>query len=298
VLLSWCLIGSPLLIYGQDKVSVEKKYNAIDSIKNDKDAIRFVTTNILAFKSGYHLANSKKALRPNLRKAFRQLQYSDWGVFDLDGNGWSDLVLNGYDTSGFETDLIIFGDPCGAYHYHKLPRRQDFSFTFYKPIMIKGSSLLLIMNADTYPDTVVTDTVVYCENSLVLYNASQKTHHLEKLEFLTVQRGMTGEAYDVHIDFIGMTGTASAGNWHGWKDTIDISNEVITQVQKILEYVNFTQFENSYTMDWTDCSTVVLQINYDGDRIKHIEDYGQSTNYSLMAIYAILERLIPLDQYD
>lgn len=57
---------------------------------------------------------------------------------------------------------------------------------------------------------------------------------------------------------------------------------------KLLEYVDFPQLENFYSVNWTDDQTVTLKITYGNNKVKKIEDYGAVGTYGLRKVYKTL----------
>ncbi|WP_419869837.1 DUF6438 domain-containing protein [Chryseobacterium sp. CT-SW4] len=67
-----------------------------------------------------------------------------------------------------------------------------------------------------------------------------------------------------------------------------IKNKDYQELITILEYIDFPNLQDEYSVDWTDDQTVVLKITYGNGKVKVITDYGASGTYGLKKIYKIL----------
>uniref|UniRef100_UPI0025C73B24 DUF6438 domain-containing protein n=1 Tax=Chryseobacterium sp. TaxID=1871047 RepID=UPI0025C73B24 len=67
-----------------------------------------------------------------------------------------------------------------------------------------------------------------------------------------------------------------------------IKNEDYQELIKILEYIDFPNLQDEYSVDWTDDQTLILKITYGNGKVKTIQDYGASGTYGLKKIYKIL----------
>jgi hypothetical protein len=62
-------------------------------------------------------------------------------------------------------------------------------------------------------------------------------------------------------------------------------------IVNILNYIDFKNLKDSYSVGHTDAPTAKLKVTYDNGRTKYIEDYGMRGNYGLIATYDMFRDL-------
>lgn len=75
-----------------------------------------------------------------------------------------------------------------------------------------------------------------------------------------------------------ISGTFSA------KITEDKYNDIV----HLLNYMDFENLRNSYSVNWTDDQSCTLKITYDNGKVKSISDYGLTGTFGLNRVYQLL----------
>jgi len=285
-------------------ISAQKQNSKIDSIKTEQDAenlIRSFGENYKYFKIqkisdfkeefGSYGYCEKIADSLNLKKSFYKA--------DFDHNGLTDILVIGnyYDFNIFI--VLDFGD-----NNLKLNRltRDHRKCTF--PV-IKENSLIdyYFMSQPLWftkeEPKLLKRQLVYHFDDFIEYNAELKKYNIEKIEYRATMCFGTCPAFYITIEK-DRKGTLKADGYNinpltkkeikgKFNAKIDIQhfNEIIN----LLNYLDFPNLEDNYSISVTDYPTSYLTITYDNGKTKSIKDYGQNGTFGLRRVYKFFSDL-------
>ncbi|WP_348678528.1 DUF6438 domain-containing protein [Flavobacterium coralii] len=139
--------------------------------------------------------------------------------------------------------------------------------------------------------------LTYKFDNFIEYNKQPANYEIETLEFstsgcfgscpiykLTVKKDRSAtflaEAFNFNKDMENAVYGQHEGYFKGIIKVKDYNKLINT-----LNYINFKNLKDDYSVTWTDDQTANLKITYNNGRIKYITDYGMVGTYGLMAIY-------------
>lgn len=276
--------------------------------KNFKDLLQYEVKRIQNFKR-YDLmcqANVKLADELDVEESFYKA--------DFDNNGYTDLLVIGDDHTCFEgqnqscsyTPLVILNLSNKKYKIARIS--QKFDDYFVPKITNKNGQVLLEINraqiADWKKKTVSKDPqkqiLAFKHDAFIEYNSNDKNYiPIQKIEFSTDGCYGTCPVFDLEISknqeakFIAKNfnfnekmeewSTKNEGTFR-----TKIKNKDFDILIKTLEYIDFPELKDRYSVDWTDDQTVTLRITYANRKVKIINDYGACGTYGLIRVYNLL----------
>lgn len=258
--------------------------------------------------SDYDSILQLSARRLGVRKSFYK--------YDLDGNGYTDLVVTGDDhhcttanDAGIEitcdyTCLAIMGSATGAVLKKLnaksrnqvvpvivpngrggLVRMHDYNRVIWRNIMIKDTS---------------TVALTYLKDVFVEHNPKPVFHAIEKIEYFTSPCYGTCPVFQLTLTedktgyFIPKLHNFS-DDYDGQKDegffTTSVASEKYNEITALLTYLDFENLDDYYSLSSTDHPGCTLRITYDNGHVKEIGNYGQEGTYGLMKVYQLLADL-------
>lgn len=200
---------------------------------------------------------------------------------DLDGNGLTDLVINGLQF------IVVMDQGDKGYQVHNISERD-----------VEGLALQLrgIDSVGCWKGLIVwdrkhgrQDTLVYHLGGLVEYNA----YPLEQLGLEWV-RFAAGGCYgtcpvfemrisgDGHATYHAQQYNHEKGDFAGVVPAGDLE-----RLKALLAYLPLNRLDSSYAVPWTDDQTVWLEVHYNG-QVKRIADYGAAGSRGLSGVYGLL----------
>ncbi|WP_292009635.1 DUF6438 domain-containing protein [Chryseobacterium sp.] len=153
---------------------------------------------------------------------------------------------------------------------------------------------------------IITKILIYNFDNFVEYNPSPSQLSVEKIIYETgkcfgkcpifnLELNKKGESFFFAKSSNFITNSDIDEKMEGQFAT-QISSKEFEKLEKILNYIDFSNLENDYSRNWTDNqnSTSLLTIVYNNGQTKKIRDYslpGISGTYGLKALYSILSEL-------
>ncbi|MBI4931483.1 MAG: hypothetical protein HY841_12010 [Bacteroidetes bacterium] len=266
--------------------------NKIDSLTTDKDVFAFVQQFFPDFKGFDEYYNETIKISDSLK-------VRNWTKTDIDNNGETDLlVFRGNDLPNILTLLSFNGT------YKKISAKYHCKYQFIYPIVktIDNKKLLLLYSQEQTgydPNTKhFTYTKLACEtltikNNLFLnYIQSPRHYDIEKIEIKN-DGICEGNCPRINISINLKTFENICSKQMYWDSTPknftgQLTQNEIKNILSLLDYSNFSDFNSKYEIGCTDQTTTTLIITYDNGKIKNIEDYGSSGNFTLAEIYDIV----------
>lgn len=218
-----------------------------------------------------------------------------WMKADLDGNGYTDLLVN----------LWMNGEPVvycitdsGA---NRFAVKQVFGKAGQHAIFgaINSAGAVKYVTA-FYPEPIIRNSrqknlallktpLTIMQGDFIDYNPSPAKHSIEQIEYHTTMCYGRCPVFKLHINqdksasFEGIKFTAKTG-----KFTATIDDKSYSALIDMLNYIDFAKLENNYKVMHTDAQTATLTIMYDGGKVKTISDYGLRGTAGLTRVHALL----------
>ena len=266
---------------------VRKMTNPIDGLKTKKDVEAFIMLHFQDFKTGYTVEDEVFD-NENHTSLMRPFSYKGWDRLDMNGDGYSDIIVNGYDKAGESGNILVLFKSDSTFEKVQLPKSINHSGAYYKGSSISGVPVLLVLVAYIYNDSTSSDTLVYKFGNFIEYNASPKMKDIQVLHYYTEPR-MMGDNYTAYINFKTSQLSASHRIWSQTVGSAKIEDSTIVSIRNILEYIDFRKIQSNYDCGITDQSTATLSITYNNGKTVLTSDYGQWGTYALQVIYDLLE---------
>ena len=200
---------------------------------------------------------------------------------DLDGNGLTDLVINGLQF------IVVMDRGDEGYQVRDLGKRDwEDAAIVLRGIDSVGSWKGLVVGDKVHERQ---DTLVYHLGGFIEYNAYPLEHFgVESIRFAAGGCYGTCPVFELRITGDGhVTYHAQAYNHQKGDFAGVIPPEEFERLKTLLAYLPLDRLDSSYTVNWTDDQTVWLEIHYNG-RVKRISDYGAIGSRGLSWVYGLL----------
>lgn len=231
---------------------------------------------------------------------------------DFDNNGYTDLLFFGQQCSTWrENTNCNFG--CAVvlnYGENKLSKivsiqpDQD-TYIVPKPIFIDKQPLIEIYKPSkfSWPDkekyaSKNKITLIYKFDEFIEYSKKDIEHNIEKIEFTTSGCYGTCPVFELtlmdnHIGIFKPHRFNFSDDYENAKEEkgilkSKIDENTFNQIFDILNYIDFENLKDDYSVSWTDDQGSTLKITYDNGKVKTISDYGMVGSYGLKRLYKLL----------
>ena len=204
--------------------------------------------------------------------------YYDFNIFVLMNLGNDSLKLNRLTRRSFQNCVFpkIINDTLIDYHYRTEP---DWT-TKEKPKLTKK-------------------TLIYKFGDFIEFNENPKKYEIEKIEYQTSMCFGTCPKFRLEINE-NRKAVFDAENYNRetreskevqgkFETTID--EKYYSQLIDLLNYIDFPNLKDNYSVNWTDDQSCTLKITYNNREIKEIKDYGLIGTYGLDRLYQLLFEL-------
>ena len=276
----------------------------IDSLESNIDVEKFITSidtsikkfkiqKISDFKDRFSKSDFCKSIADslNIEKTF----YKD----DFDNNGYNDLLVV-MDYYGF-TVMVIYGNANHNFKIKPLTRRAFQDCIFPKIREIDGIAAIDFYHKNydwnnKSKNQLVKSTLVYNYGDFIEYNPKITKHIIKKIEFKTSGCFGTCPVFNLVINE-NRTAKFDAQMYNEQerqtkkikgKFSTEIKENEFNEIVGLLNYINFPDLKNEYSVTWTDDQRSTLKITYDDGLTKTISDYGMIGTYGLDRVYEML----------
>lgn len=275
----------------ENNIEVEKFITSIDtSIKN------FKIQKISDFKDRFSKSDfcKSKADSLSIDKSFYKA--------DFDNNGYNDLlvIMDYYDF----TVLVIYGNANHNFKIKPLTRRSFQDCVFPKIREIDGVTVIDFYHKNydwnnKSKNELVKNTLIYKFGDFVEYNPETTKHTIRKIEFKTTGCFGTCPVFNLVIAQ-NRTAKFDAQMYNRpdrkskeikGKFSTEIKEKDFSEIVDLLNYIDFPNLKNEYSVNWTDDQSCTLKITYDDGITKTINDYGMIGTYGLDRVYEMLYSL-------
>lgn len=219
---------------------------------------------------------------------------------DFDKNGLTDLLLIG-DYYDFNI-LVVMNYGKDSLKVNRLTRRISRDCVFPKIV----NDTIIDLYYRTQPNWnskekfgVEKKSLTFKFGDFIELNENPTKNNIEKIEFKTsvcfgscpsFQMIINQDITAVFIAEIYNRETRKSEEIIGKFKTV-LKEKSYTEIIDLLNYINFPELKESYSVNWTDDQTSNLKITYDNGKVKEISDYGLIGTYGLDRLYELFFEL-------
>ncbi len=278
------IIFYPILMWSQS-LPQGKRHNKIDDIRTTSE-IQELLTKLNPNDSKFVIPDTISTQYQSKKKCQRIMDSVGakiWVKADLDGNGYTDMLVSGIKGDDFRAYCIM---DSSSNHFYTVPLTTlAFQPVTYSVIKMKDDQCVILYystrDKHSWYDTSETlhiDTLIFRKGHLTELNEKPEKHQISEIHFGS--ESVWGSSRFIDFDINGPVSCDLYNTPSG--------RSLFSEVQDLLNYSGFTRLDTFYTVQWTDDATAHLRIIYDNGTIKQIEDYGLQGSFGLMHIYDVL----------
>jgi hypothetical protein len=211
----------------------------------------------------------------------REANVKAWAKADFDGNGLTDLLVNGRDYHPTVVAVMAHADNRLAFKLITRRGTQQCGFAYVSAE--KETPLIRFREGDRQL------TLIYRFGDFFELNESPSDHTIQKIVYETSTCYGSCPSFELVLNADG-TATYHAKNHNKQKGRFrgEISKQNFDRVAAALNHIEFTRLADNYSVPWTDDQQSILKITYDGGKTKTIRDYGLVGTYGLARVYDML----------
>lgn len=257
--------------------------NRIDAITSSKDIERLLKQIDPSF-STFRVNDSLQFSDARCKCLSDSLQCKPWTKADFDGNGFTDLLVTGNWDDHAVFCILDLG--YNKFVVNRLTRKIFQRCTFPVVKRIDSTNIILYYSFDETGTTVIADTLIYKFGDFVEYNPRPKYYNIERISFSTTECFGMCPQFSIDIDS-SRTSTYDAIKYNkkSGKFTATIDESIFQKLFSFLNYINFPQLKNNYSVNWTDDQSCTLTVTYNNGQVKTIHDYGLLGTFGLNRLY-------------
>lgn len=262
--------------------------NKIDNLETDEDIESFIHKQDKEFKDFYIVSIKTLYYDTLQQKIADSLGVKSWQKVDFDNNGLSDLLI--YGMKGGKSYLLAVIDEGKEFTFHSLNR--GFDDIYFPVVKTIDKQVFLFHNKrcdfcfNDEKKVISTDTLIYKFGNFIENNFNPLSYKIEKIEYSTTMCFGTCPVFELEINS-DRTAKYNAIQYNDktgkFKTRIDTAN--FNSIFSLLNYIDFPNLKDKYSVNWTDDQSCTLTITYDNGKRKKITDYGLIGSYGLGIIY-------------
>lgn len=278
---------SSVCIFSQN----HKKINKIDSLQTAEDIQKFIEEKNIDYTI---TVSDKLQYSDQCRSVGDSLNFRPWIKEDFDQNGLTDLLLTGNTKDGPKTICIL--DMGNEFNTKKITRGNLYepcAFVTAKDGRIEYKSEK-ILSRNGYSSSLQTDHLIYKFGEFIEENSNPKRHNILEIEFNASSCYGKCPSFMLKIisnrDIVWLAKSDNNVNFREYFGTYKskLSQEQYEELTDILNYIDFENLDENYSVGYTDSATGTLKVTYDTLKTKNIRDYGMMGTRGLQKLYKIL----------
>ena len=255
--------------------------NEIDGLKTFADVTQFLKTKVLPKTFESVILDPAKA---NTSTRFGKHSFHK---LDLDGNGLTDLVVDGY------YFLAVIDQGKGKYDLQSLDRGSFslFKYTLSDIEWVGKTPVLLIKGYKGEDDDIALTPaedkkIVYKFGAFTEYNPEPDRFAIRKISFSTGPCFGSCPVYSLDIS-ADRRARFNAKQYNDKKGvfTGTIDPETFNTLVDTINYLGILRLKSEYAVPWTDDQGATLSITFDTGRTVKIRDYGMIGTFGLENLY-------------
>lgn len=270
-----------------DKTNSDKFKNKIDNIQTVDDIDKLLDS-VDRKRFDTFIVREKLELKTvDCGDFSEKIQAKSWTKADFDNNGFTDILIIG-DSGNWSVVVLDKGN--NNFIFKSITK--GFFQNCSLPVVRKTPNQTFIDYleiANQLNPTILT----YKFGDFVETNDSPQTHKIEKIEYKTSGCFGTCPIFELAIDSNRQAAYKPIAYNKKKKGTFKgiIRNFEYNELVGLLNYIDFANLKDSYSVSWTDDQSSVLTVTYDGGKIKKTSDYGLIGTFGLSRVYEMLFEL-------
>lgn len=274
--------------------------NYIDTLETNKQVEDFIVTIDASYK-GFKIIDTLPEIGYSICKHISDsLGVKYFTKADFDNNGLTDILVVG----NFYGKSILCILDTGNYKYTIKNITRGNSMDCKIALVKQKDSLDMIeyyyrdyfRNYESVenPFDLYKKYLVYKFGDFIELNKKTSRHKIEKIEFFTTSCYGTCPVYDLDIKSDkSAVFNAKRFNEINSREVTGVYKTIITdkeyfKIIELINYIDFVNLENKYSVGGTDNQTSTLKITYDNGKIKSIHDYGLIGTFGLNRVYQLI----------
>ena len=275
-------------------VSGQKKLSKIDRLSSKQEVEKYIFSLSNRFGEFTLIADS--------------LNIQPFSKIDFDKNGLTDLLAIGT----FPVDVINGDDLIKGHEFHILVV-MDYGKDSFQMISLTRGFIHHFVFPKIVNDSIITlnqKALIFKFGDFIEFNPHPKTYEIEKVEYQTAPCYGTCPVFRIEINK-DKTGLFKASNYNSETEILPFespgkpgnSKEIkgvfrtvvrensYSNIIDLLNYIDFPNLKNNYSVAWTDDQSSTLTITYNNGQKKEIRDYGLIGTYGLDRLYQLFFEL-------
>jgi hypothetical protein len=242
--------------------------------------------------------------KESYRRFADSLNAEPWIKADLDGNGYTDLVVASLKDLGEYKPVCILDSGGNRFYTKSLSLEKLGECSFPKVITINSTPLVVQYSLTDWTDMEPEllwrdmDTLIIKEGKFIEWNPSPKKHYIKMITFSTTSCLGGCDQHDITI-FNDRTAIYN-GKWMAKMHGVRTATVSEAHYRKLIDHLNYIDFPNleDYYLTAESCGpTYRLKIVYDDDKVKEIDDQTLSGTFGLRILYHILSDLTETEDW-
>ena len=282
-----------LLLVAMNLLKLDCIANEIDLIKNDSDVISFFKQNFENYKD---IKLSFPTPKSEIERLHDSLKTVNWYKVDFDDNGETDILI--FNLFPVNKIFAVIADD-GTFRKIEASCERQYDALYPVILNINNETLILCHNQNRIEFDVVNkrylytnlecDTLIFKNNYFLTYIQNPKQYAIDSID-IENDGQCEGTCPQIFISINCKTYASACDknvmrNNRNQNYTATLSKEEIQRIVEMLQYSNFSEYNDYYEIPYTDQPTAWITIFYDGGKSKKIELYGYSGPCTLMEIY-------------
>ncbi len=272
----------------------------IDALRTDKQVLAFL--NKLNHDMGpFHTGLPKRA-RKDKRLVSRATQFGrpTFEKADLDRNGHTDLLFNGYGLLNTQTSIVVLNFGKDSFLVKWIPNNFANVFATHL-IKVNNESYISTLSVryeynqqeDTLNLTERTDTLMYAVGDFI-EKATPGDYAIQQIKYRAMGSGSMFFPFNLTITDDSIT--YSRPQFYVLDNITDSGGTFITRLDpairsriiSLLQHMNFPDLKDSYPPLATCSPFGSFRITYNNGKVKKITDTGLAGTYGLIVLHSIL----------
>ncbi|HEU5166063.1 MAG TPA: DUF6438 domain-containing protein [Chitinophagaceae bacterium] len=283
-----------ILIVISQIVSGQKKLSKIDRLSSKQEVEKYIFSLSNRFEEFTLIEDS--------------LNIQPFSKIDFDKNGLTDLLAIGT----FPIDDINGDDLIKEHEFHILVV-MDYGKDSFQMISLTRGFIHHFVFPKIVNDSIITlnqKALIFKFGDFIEFNPHPKKYEIEKIEYQTAPCYGTCPVFRIEINK-DKTGLFKASNYNSETEILPFelpgkpgnSKEIkgvfrtvvrensYSNIIDLLNYIDFPNLKNNYSVAWTDDQSSTLTITYNNGQKKEIRDYGLIGTYGLDRLYQLFFEL-------
>jgi pimeloyl-ACP methyl ester carboxylesterase len=227
----------------------------------------------------------------------RQFGAASWEKADFDGNGTTDLLVNGYSPSVRESSItncfVLLNFGRDSFRIIRL-FSPSYEFIVAKELPLDGHADIVILNGSPH----VSDTLTYRFGNFIERMRPSPPIPIREIRYCAwgFFSPDPGYGFTIHGDSIRYVRPPSVDLDFHYRDNDGIylarlDTATAEQLYSLINYLDIPSLRRQYSVPWTDAGMFTLKIDYQNGTSVRIDDGGGLGTFGLSALYQLLSAI-------